>query len=136
MSHYVLDTSAYSHFQRGDPQVVDLIDSADWLGLTPIVLAELEIGFLLGKTQRLKQNRDTLQEFLASPVVEELSLSSRVSRIYAEIVVALRQAGIKIPTNDVWIAAAAAHAGVSVLTYDNHFRVIHRIGSVVLTPPD
>ena len=38
MSRYVVDTSAYSNFKRGDPQVVDLIDSADWIGMPSIVL--------------------------------------------------------------------------------------------------
>ncbi|HEY3567135.1 MAG TPA: hypothetical protein VGP73_04305 [Thermoanaerobaculia bacterium] len=46
MSRYCLDTSAYSHFKRGDPAVVDLIDRADWLGLPSIALGELWIGFL------------------------------------------------------------------------------------------
>ncbi len=36
-----LDSSAYSHFKRGDPHVVDLIDRADWLGMPVIVLGEL-----------------------------------------------------------------------------------------------
>ncbi len=135
MSRYVLDTSAYSHFNRGDPQVVDLVDSADWLGLPSVVLGELEVGFLLGMPRRLERNRATLREFMANPVVEELGLDHEVSRIYAEIVVALRGAGVKIPTNDVWIAAIAARHGVTVLTYDRHFRAVQRVGSLILEPP-
>ncbi len=41
MSRFCLDTSAYSNFKRGDPAVVQLIDSADWLGMPSIVLGEL-----------------------------------------------------------------------------------------------
>ena len=134
MSHYVLDTSAYSYFNRGDPRVVDLIDSADWLGMPSVVLGELEVGFLLGTAKRLESNRATLREFLDNPVVEELGLDHDVSRIYAEIVVALRRAGTKVPTNDIWIAAIAARAGTRVLTYDKHFRTIQRVGSVILKP--
>ncbi len=135
MSRYVLDTSAYSHFKRGDPQAVDLIDSADWLGMPSVVLGELEIGFLLGLPRLLDANRVALREFLDNPVVEQLGLDFEVSRIYAEIVVELRRKGVKLPTNDVWIAAIAASSGVSVLTYDNHFHAVQRVGSVVLTPP-
>lgn len=40
-----LDTSAYRHFERGDPQVVELIDRADWLGVPVVVLGELAVGF-------------------------------------------------------------------------------------------
>ncbi len=135
MSRFLVDTSAYSNFKRGDPQVVDLIDSADWLGVPSVVLGELEVGFLLGAAQRLESNRAALGEFLDNPVVEELGVDYATSRIYAEIVVALRRAGITMPTNDIWIAATAARIGVSVLTYDTHFRAIQRVGSVILHPP-
>ncbi len=134
MSRYVLDTSAYSNFQRGDPQVIELIDSADWLGVPWIVLGELELGFLLSMAQRSDSNRSTLREFLAHPIVETLGLDESTSRIYAEIVAALRQAGRPLPTNDIWIAAIAARQGISVLTYDRHFAAIQRVGSVILTP--
>ena len=57
MSRYCLDTSAYSHFKRGDPAVVDLIDRADWLGLPSIALGEIWIGFLLGNCQKARISR-------------------------------------------------------------------------------
>ncbi len=136
MSRYVVDTSAYSHFKRADRQVVNLIDSALWLGMPSIVLGELEVGFQLGMPERLDSNRAALREFLDNPVVDELGLDHEVSIAYAEIIVALRKSGVKLPTNDIWIAAIAARHGASVLTYDNHFRAIHRAGSLILTTPD
>ena len=105
MSRYCLDTSAYSHFKRGDPPVVDLIDRAEWLGVPSIVLGELWIGFLLG--DRFEKNQTELNEFLTHPPVEELIPDREVARIYAEMVVSLRKAGTPIPSNDVWIAATA-----------------------------
>lgn len=135
MSRYVVDTSAYSYFRRGDPQIVDLIDSADWLGMSAVVLGELEVGFQLGLASRQESNRTAVREFLADPVVEEVGLNHEIARIYAEIVVALRRAGTPVPSNDIWIAATAARHGVSVLTYDNHFGMIQRAGSIVLKPP-
>lgn len=132
MSRYVLDTSAYSQFKRGDPKAVELIDSADWLGMTSIVLGELEIGFLLGDLKRLEHNRQQLSEFLDNSVVELLVPDSSVSRIYAEIVVDLRKEGTPLPSNDVWIAAMAVRTGATVLTYDDHFRAIRRVASIVL----
>ncbi len=136
MSRYVLDTSAYSHFKRGDHQVIDLVDSADWLGMTPMVLGELEVGFLLGMPRLLEANRAALRDFLDNPVVEQLGLDFEVSRIYAEILVALRRAGAKLPANDIWIAAIATRHGGSVLTYDRHFDAIQRVGSIILTLPE
>ncbi len=131
MSRYCLDTSAYSRFKRGDAAVVEIIDAAEWVGISTIVLGELWTGFLLGS--RLAKNEEELQEFLAHPSVEEIVVDGEVSRIYADLVVVLRRAGTPLPTNDIWIAATAIRAGAVVLTYDPHFRVIERVGSLVLT---
>jgi tRNA(fMet)-specific endonuclease VapC len=68
-------------------------------------------------------------------VVEELPVDGETGQIYAEMVVALRRSGRPIPSNDIWIAAAAARAGATVLTYDAHFSAIERVGSLVLRFP-
>jgi tRNA(fMet)-specific endonuclease VapC len=64
--------------------------------------------------------------------VEEIPVDGEVARTYAEIVVELRQAGTPLPTKDVWIAASAARVGATVLTFDEHFNSIRRVGSVIL----
>ncbi len=69
---------------------------------------------------------------MAHPVVHELTVDRNVAQVFAEIVTSLRQAGTPLPTNDIWIAATAAVAGATVLTYDHHYASIPRIGSVVL----
>ena len=133
MSRYCLDTSAYSHFKRGHPPVIELIERASWLGMPSVVVGELWIGFLLGEWP--ERNQRELAEFLRNPVVEELAVDREVGQIYAEIVVALRKAGTPVPSNDVWIAATAARAGATVLTYDPHFSAMERVGSLVLQTP-
>ena len=133
MSRLCLDTSAYSNFKRGHGRVTEPIDSAEWIGLPAIVVGELWTGFVLGR--RREENSLELEELMANPVVEELSVDSHVARIYAEIVVDVRSAGTTIPTNDVWIAALAARAGATVLTYDDHFDSISRVGLLVLPRP-
>ena len=130
MSRYCLDTSAYSHFKRGDERVVDILETADWIGVPTIVLGELWMGFLAGG--RRERNISELREFLANPVVNELAVDGEVARVYAEIAIALRRAGTPIPTNDIWIAAAAANIGAIVLTHDSHFEKIHRVSSLIL----
>jgi tRNA(fMet)-specific endonuclease VapC len=133
MSRYCLDTSAYSHFKRGDSRIVELIDRAEWIGMSTIVLGELRVGFLLGG--RLTVNEGELRELLASPVVEIVGVDQEVARHYAEIVVDLRRAGRPIPTNDIWIAAIAAREGALVLSYDDHFKAVSRVGSIILGTP-
>ena len=85
MSRYCLDTSAYSHFKRGDERVVGLLESAEWIGVPAVVLGELWMGFLGGA--RLERNLAELSEFLANPVVNELPVDGEVARVYAEIAV-------------------------------------------------
>lgn len=131
LSRYCLDTSAYSHFMRGDARVVELIDRAEWIGVPAIVLGELRAGFRLG-VQR-DRNEQLLQAFLANPAVEALAVDGEASEHYADVVADLRRRGTPIPTNDIWIAATAARAGAMVLTYDDHFESISRVGSVLLT---
>lgn len=130
MSAYCLDTSAYSQFQRGDEQVASLLDEAERVGVPTVTLGELRAGFRVGAHRQ--RNEAQLKEFLANPVVEVLGLDADASHRYAEIVADLRRAGTPIPTNDIWIAATAARHGTSVLTYDDHFERIVRVGSVVL----
>jgi predicted nucleic acid-binding protein len=130
LSRYCLDTSAYSHFKRGDERVVTLLDAAEWIGVPTVVLGELYMGFLVGS--RVERNLDDLREFLANPVVHEIVIDQNVARVYAEIAVSLRRKGTPIPTNDLWVAAAAASVGATVLTHDSHFAQIQRVGSVVL----
>ena len=129
MSSYCLDTSAYSNFRRGHEELVSLIDQADWIGVSTVTMGELRTGFLLGS--RHQRNESELDEFLANPVVEVLQVDAEASRHYAEIVADLRRAGTPLPTNDIWIAATAARHGAAVLTCDEHFERIARVGTVL-----
>lgn len=130
MSAYCLDTSAYSNFRRGNVEVAKLLDRAELVGVPVVVLGELRTGFLLGG--RRERNETELDAFLDNPVVQVLPVDSETSRQYAEIVAELRTAGTPIPTNDIWIAATAARNGTTVLTCDEHFQCIGRVGTVVI----
>ena len=130
MNRYCLDTSAYSQYRRGNELVVGLIDSAEWIGLPSVVMGELQTGFLQG--DHCERNEAELAGFLSNQVVNEIRIDHSVARIYAEIWVALRTRGIPLPTNDIWVAACAARNGSTVLTFDDHFRAIERVGALVL----
>ena len=130
MSRYCLDTRAYSNLKRGHAGMADLLDGAEWIGVPCVVLGELHAGFEAGAHQ--DRNEAELEEFLAQPVVEELSVDHEVARIFASILVGLRHRGTPLPTNDIWIAATCARAGATLLTFDAHFRKIPRIGTSVL----
>lgn len=130
MSAYCLDTSAYSHFRRGDEEIAALLDRAQSVGVPTITLGELRTGFMLGG--RRDRNEGELDAFLENPAVEVLPLDAQTSRHYAGIVAELRKAGTPLPTNDIWIAATAARSGAAVLTCDAHFKQIPSVGAVVV----
>ena len=130
MTRICLDTSAYSNFRRGEPRVVEHLDRAEWVGVPSVVVGELWAGFQLGA--RADENVNELEEFLDHAVVETVPVDTAVARIYGEIFAELRRKGRPLPTNDVWIAATAARAGATVLTFDEHFREIARVGSLIL----
>ena len=131
MSRYCLDTVAYSHFKRGEPQITTLLDQAEWIGVPAIVIGELCAGFSQGS--RNLKNLAELNEFLSMAIVEILPVDRRVAEIFGEIIAELRRNGTPIPTNDIWIGATCACAGATLLTWDAHFRSIRRSGSLILS---
>jgi tRNA(fMet)-specific endonuclease VapC len=107
-----------------------MLDSAEWIGVPVIVIGELCAGFANGA--KFRKNLQELDEFLALPVVETLPVDRQIAETFGEIIADLRRSGRPIPTNDVWIAATCARAGATLLTWDAHFRMIPRIGAMVL----
>lgn len=130
MTRLCLDTSAYSNFRRGHGGVVDFVDLAEWIGMPSVVIGELWTGFLLGA--RRDENIRELDEFLNHPAVDIVPIDEEVAHIYGDMFVELRRRGRPLPTNDIWIAATAARAGGTLLTFDEHFRDIARVGTLVL----
>lgn len=131
MSRICLDTSAYSHFKRGHEPVVKLIRSARRVLVPIVAIGELRAGFAMGS--RADQNDADLRTFLKQSVVAVLDVEDEAASLYAEIVAQLKRAGTPLPSNDIWIAALAAREGASVVTYDEHFRRIQRVGVQLLS---
>lgn len=133
MNAICLDTSAYSHFRRGETDAVAAIESARNVAVPAVVLGELRAGFRLGSLS--ERNEAELRRFLAHPAVAVLDVDDEAATHYAELIVELRKAGRPLPTNDIWIAALALREGATVLTYDAHFEQLRRVGVRVLTRP-
>jgi tRNA(fMet)-specific endonuclease VapC len=126
----VLDTTAYSRFRAGNQTVLDLLARAEVVLLPVTVLGELEAGFELGR--RSRENRSTLSSFLEEPFVAVLPTTPDVARHYGQVFARLREAGTPIPTNDVWIAAAAIDSGGRLVTFDTHFAHVPGLDCLVL----
>jgi len=118
----LLDTNAYSALMRGHREVVARIRQADRVLVSPIVAAELLLGFRLGS--RFEENSARFEAFLASPYVESIPITQTTADRFARIAVALRSKGRPIPTNDLWIAAQVVETGADLLSSDTHFAEI------------
>jgi len=134
VSRIFLDTSAYSAFRRGHPQIRHRIREATQIQLNPVVLGELRAGFLKGT--RPEENLAELAQFLGSPRVEVVAVEEETAARYAFILDALRRAGAPIPTNDVWIAASVMQLGSVLVTTDPHFRRVPQIVAEVFPRPE
>jgi tRNA(fMet)-specific endonuclease VapC len=116
---FVLDTSAYSAFNRGDQRLLPWFRAEHHIVLPMIVAGELRAGFAAGG--RRQQNEDLLQRFMDSPNVSLLGLTDQTTHCFAQIFAALRAAGTPIGVNDMWIAAMAIEHDVAILTLDADF---------------
>lgn len=133
MSRICLDTSAYSHFRRGEQAVVEIVRTAREVCVPVVVLGELRSGFRAGS--RHLDNTKALRQFLASPVVRVIDVDDEIASLYSDVVFELRRAGTPLPTNDLWIAATAIREGTPVVTYDGRFRLVPRVGARILASP-
>lgn len=115
-----LDTNAYSDFMRGDAARVHVIRTTRHLYLPLIVVGELRAGFAAGNQE--STNAANLQRFLNSPRVSVLLTDEQTTHHYAQLYGQLRQKGVAIPTNDLWIAALVLQHHLILCTSDAHFQ--------------
>lgn len=124
-----IDTNAYVAFKRGEDSILEVIQYAETLAISSIVLGELLGGFECGN--KTKKNRDELQQFLQSSRIRLFSITSDTANFYSQIYSLLRNKGNPIPSNDIWIAAQALENGCVLCSHDKHFKAIEGLISGV-----
>ena len=65
-----------------------------------------------------------LSAFRGQPGVVIIDTTDNIAQRYATIMATLRRQGTPIPTNDIWIAAAALENGGRMVAYDAHFEAV------------
>ncbi len=125
MRPLLIDTNAYTAFKQGDSDILEIMQYAEMIAISPIMLGELLFGFLGGNKER--QNQQELSQFLESPRIKVYDITSDTSRFFSKIYSSLKRKGQPIPTNDMWIAAQALEHGCMVCTYDKHFQAVDGI---------
>ena len=73
MKRILLDTNAYAAFKMGHEEVIKILQHADHIGMSTIVLGELLAGFSIGS--RHEKNLLELNEFLNVPRVAIYSIN-------------------------------------------------------------
>lgn len=127
----VLDTNIYCDFAEGLPDAVDAIATyGQSIFIPSVVIGELFFGFMKGSRQQFNEKK--LRQVVSRLKIEILDVNTDVARKYAMIYLSLQERGIKIPINDVWIAACCMEVGGILLTRDKHFELVDQIEAVVL----
>ena len=119
MKKVLIDTNIYCNAMRGIKSAVDIIQYAENILMSPIVIGELYSGFKNGKYE--KRNREQLRKFISSPRIKLLQITDYTSDFYSHILTQLRKNGTPIPTNDIWIAASVFENGAKLASLDSHF---------------
>jgi tRNA(fMet)-specific endonuclease VapC len=122
MRPILIDTNAYTAFKLGEAQIVEIVQQAEVIGMSPIVIGELLSGFECGN--KTKKNREELHAFLESSRIRLFSITLDTANFYSQIYAALRNKGSPIPSNDMWIAAQALESGSVLCSKDKHFKTI------------
>ena len=127
----VLDTNIYCDFAEGRPDAVDAIATyGESLFIPSVVLGKLCFGFMKGSRQRFNEKK--LRQVVSRLKIEVTDVNTDVARKYAMIYLSLQKKGMKIPINDVRIAACCMEVGGTLLTRDKHFELVDQIEAMVL----
>ena len=132
MRPVLIDTNAYTAFRKGQQSVFEVIQVAETLAISPIVLGELLSGFECGN--KVKKNREELQQFIQSSRIRLFSITLDTANFYSQIYSSLKRKGKPIPTNDMWIAAHALENGCVLCSDDKHFKFIEGLISGTTLP--
>ncbi len=124
----LIDTNRYRDLCDGQQDALDIVQQADTIYISFIVLAELRSGFLCGTLA--KKNEQYLTRFLNSSRVEILFADESTTHHFAQVFAQLRLQGTPIPTNDIWISALAIQHDLMLYSRDRHFSNLPQIAIV------
>ena len=120
---YLLDTNAAIAHMSGDKDILKVLDEAVDVFLPSIVLGELYFGAY--KSTRVESNLIEVEILALSGAA--IACDVGTARIYGRIRNELQSKGRPIPQNDVWIAAIAVQHNLTLLTRDEHFKLVEHL---------
>lgn len=117
MSRALADTSLYIARESGR-RLVDA-DIPDELSVSVITIGELRAGVLAAADLATRDRR--LATLLDALELDPVPIDRSVAEAWARLRLVLRDAGLRMPVNDSWIAATAMALEVPVVTQDDDY---------------
>lgn len=111
-SRYLLDTNAIVALLQGEAQLVQLLQNADWVGIS--VISQIEFLVFSGLSE---SDRELFQRFLQR--VEVVGLGAGETQLIQTIIEVRQQYRLKLP--DAMIVAIALQNSASLMTRDREF---------------
>jgi predicted nucleic acid-binding protein len=112
------DTSVFIAAEDG--RSIRLVDLPDRLAVSVITVGELRAGVLAARDLATRNRR--LATLTAVLAMEPVPVDEDVAAAWAQLRVALRDAGREMGVNDSWIAATALALDVPLVTQDQGIR--------------
>jgi len=117
MSRGLADTSLFVAREIGRPLDVEAVPQE--LAVSVITIGELRAGVLVAADTEVRARRlATLTDALA---MQPVPVDESVAASWATLRVRLRDAGLRMPINDSWIAATAMNLAVPIVTQDDDY---------------
>jgi tRNA(fMet)-specific endonuclease VapC len=120
---FLLDTNIVIALLQGDGTVLSNLDRASEVFISAVVMGELFFG--AAKSARSTENIAKVEQFATGRAI--ISCDLEVAREYGHLKQRLREKGRPLPENDIWLAAAAIHHGLVLVTRDRHFQEVEEL---------
>lgn len=117
MSRGLADTSIFIAQESG--RAIDVEALPDELGVSVITIGELRAGVLSASNTTTRDHR--LSTLTSAMGLDPQPITDSVAAAWARLRLLLREAGMRMPINDSWIAATAMALSVPVVTQDADF---------------
>lgn len=117
-NRYLLDTNAIVALLQGEKLLVQLLQRADWVGIS--LISRIEFLVFSGLSQA---DRDLFQQFLQR--VEVIGLAASDSPLIESIIEVRQQYRLKLP--DAMIAAITLQKSASLVTRDQGFTKVRNL---------
>ena len=122
------DTSVFIAREARRP--IDVEAMPDRLAVSVITIGELRAGVLAASDAAIRDRRlDTLTAALS---LEPIPIDVEVANAWARLRLALRDAGLRMPVNDSWIAATSMALSVPIVTQDDDFPVVAGLTVIIV----